>query len=68
MMAARALMFGLERLHFVGRIEIQNALAGIADHGVLSGTDLVVSLRSQHDLARHAFMIAYLGDAAAAEL
>ena len=60
-------MFGLESLHFVGGIEVQNALAGIADHGLLAGADIVVGLRTQHDLAGHAFMIAHFGDAAAAK-
>ena len=60
-------MFGLESLHFVGGIEVQDALAGIADHGLLSGAHIVVGLRPQHDLACHAFVIAHLGDAAAAK-
>ena len=61
-------MLGLESLHFVGGIEVENALAGIADYGLLAGADIVVDLRAQHDLASHAFVIAHLGDAAAAKL
>ena len=47
----------------VRRIEIENALAGIANDDLLAGTNFVVSLGPQHDLARHAFVIANLGDA-----
>src|SRR5271154_4020968 len=67
MMAARALVFRFESLHLVGGIEVQNTLAGITDHGLLAGADIVVNLRAQHDLAGHAFVLAHFGDAAAAE-
>ena len=66
-MAARAFVLRLKRLHFVGGIEIKNALAGIADDGLLPGAHVIVSLRPQHDLAGHAFVIANLGDATAAK-
>jgi len=42
---------------FRWRIEVQNALAGIADHGLLAGADIVINLRAQHNLAGHAFVI-----------
>ena len=50
------------------RIEIENALAGVADNGLFAGANFVIGLRTQHDLAGHAFVIANFGDAAAAEL
>src|SRR5579863_223806 len=49
-------------------IEIEDALAGVADDGVLAGADVVISLRPQHDLAGHAFLVAHLGNSAAPEL
>src|ERR1700692_106232 len=67
MMAARALVFRFEGLHFIGGIEVKNALAGIADHSLLAGADIVIDLRPQHYLARYAFMIAHFGDAGAAK-
>ena len=45
-------------------IEIQDALAGIANDDLLAGADLVVSLGTKHDLARHALVVANFGDAA----
>ena len=68
MMAARAFMFRLQRLHFIRGIEVQNPLAGIADYSLLPGANVVIYLRAQHDLARHTFVIANFGDAAAAKL
>src|ERR1051325_3331746 len=49
-------------------IEEKNALAGIAINRFLPGAYFVVSLWTQDYLAAHAFMIADLGNAAAAEL
>src|SRR5580700_10447429 len=60
-------MFGLESQHFVGGIEVEDALAGIADHRLLAGAHFVVGLWPKHDLASHALVIADLGDAAAAK-
>ena len=44
MMAAGAFVFGLKSLHFISRIEIEDALAGIADYGLLAGAHIVVGL------------------------
>src|ERR1700675_1802645 len=68
MMAARAFMFRLKSLHLVGRVEVQNTLAGVAHHGLLPGTDIVISLRTQHNLASHVFVIANFGNTAASKL
>ena len=58
----------LEGLHFVSRIKVKNALAGVTDDGLLAGANVVVGLRPQHDLAAHALVIKNFGDAAAAKL
>jgi len=69
MMPARTFYVGLlQRDHFIGRIEVKNALARVANYGVLPGTDFIVGLRPKHDLASHALVIKHLGDARAAEL
>src|SRR5712692_2367141 len=49
MMAAGTRVFLVCKL--IGRIEVEDALAGITNHGLLPGADLVVGLRPQHDLA-----------------
>src|SRR6202043_1313083 len=48
-------------------IEIEDALAGVADDGLLAGTDFVISLRAEHDPAGHTLLIANFRDATAAE-
>ena len=47
-------------------IEVQNALAGFADHD-LPAAHFVISLRTQHDLASHAFLITHFGQPGAAK-
>ena len=58
---------GLVHNHFAFRIEIKNALAGIAHDDLLPGAYFVVGLRPQHDLARDAFVITDFGEPATAE-
>src|SRR5579862_4253215 len=53
---------------FVLRIEVKNALAGVADDRLISRADFVVSLWAEHDLASHALMIADFSDTASSEL
>src|SRR6266704_2334973 len=54
--------------HLVGRIEIQDSLAGIADDKLLAVPYLVVGLGTQHYLASHTFVVANLRQPAAPEL
>src|SRR5690348_7671086 len=68
MVAARTRNRLLLICEFFRWIEVKNALAGVAKHGLLAGANVIVSLRPKHDLARHALMIAHFGDAGAAEL
>src|SRR5205807_9335430 len=44
--------------HFGGGIEVKNALAGIADDYLLATAYFVIRLRTKHDLASRAFVIA----------
>src|SRR5208283_2355171 len=67
MMAFGARGRGLYVGHFLGGIEIENALAGIANDGLLAGADFVVSLGPEHDAARHTLLIANFGEATAAK-
>jgi hypothetical protein len=53
---------------FVLWIEVQDALAGLALDDRLARPDFVVSLRTQHDLASHAFLVTNFGKTGAAEL
>ena len=53
---------------FVGGVEIQNALAGVAHDGLRAGTNFVIGLRAEHDAAGHTLLIANLGQAATAKL
>src|SRR5580658_2692739 len=68
MAPAGALVFRLKRQHLVRGIKVENALAGIANHGLLAGADVVIGLRPQHNLTGHAFVVEHLGDTAAAKL
>src|SRR5215469_10199438 len=56
----------LDQLFF--RVEIENALAGVADDRLSPRANFVVGLRTEDHLASHALMIADFSDAAAAEL
>lgn len=67
-MALGAVNPGLLVDKFFRRIEVQDALAGVANDGFVAGADIVIGLRPEHDLARHALLMADFGDAAAAEL
>ena len=67
MMAFGAVVEASDVLHLFGGIEIQDALARVANDGLLAGADFVIGLRAKHDLARHAFVIADFRKAAAAE-
>src|SRR4029077_332687 len=67
MMAARARRDRLIGGEFMGRIEIKDALTGIAYHSVLPPADPTRKLRAQHDLAGHALVIKRFRNAGSAE-
>src|SRR4029077_15975029 len=52
---------------FACRIEVQNSLAGLANHH-LSTAHFVEGLRPQHDLAAHAFLVPHFSQARPAKL
>ena len=67
MMAARTRCHRLIRGEFMGRIEIEDALTGIAYDSVLPSADLIVGLWAQHDLACRALVIKRFRNAGSAE-
>jgi len=67
MMTARTRCHRIIRGQFMGRVEIKDALTGIAYHSVLPGAHLIVGLRAQHDLACRALVIKRFRNTGSAE-
>src|SRR5271156_630165 len=56
------------RLLVMGWVVVKNPLAGLADNHMSCRAHLIVGLRTQHDLASHAFVVSSFGKAGPAML